>query len=314
MLDFQVLLFDKIIDVDYQLVIEEGMCQYLVEIEKIVDNLELVFFDNIFVVMEKFGVLFNWVMVVFNGVIGVNIDDMLQKVQEDEVLKFVVYEDVIYFNSKLFVWVELVYNQCVLFKFDFELLCLVEVVYCDFVYYGVKLFDVDKVKLKDFNKEELIFSIKFINILFVVIKDGVLVVDDKVKLVGFFDGDIVVVVVVVKDCKFDGKYVISLQNIMQQLVLQGLDDCVICEVLFKVLWNCVEKGDVNDICVIIECIVQICVEQVKLLGFFNYVVWKLEDQMVKMLSVVIKFMQDLVFVVIVCVVCEVKDIQDVIDV
>ena len=67
---FQAPPFDKIKDSDYQPAIDAGMAQQLKEMRAIVENPAAPTFENTIVAMEKSGVLFNRVAMVFNGVTG----------------------------------------------------------------------------------------------------------------------------------------------------------------------------------------------------------------------------------------------------
>src|SRR5215469_17625318 len=58
--------FDKIKDTDYQPAMEAGMAQQLEEVHAIADNIEPPTFENTLVALEKSGLLFNRVMMVFN--------------------------------------------------------------------------------------------------------------------------------------------------------------------------------------------------------------------------------------------------------
>lgn len=161
MLLFQVLLFDRIKDSDYLLVFNEGMKQYLVEVCRIVDNFELVIFDNIIEVLECSGEILNCVLCIFFGLVQVDINDVCQKIQEEVVFRLVEYQDEINFDLKLFVCIKIVYDQCDVFGLDLVQKCLVECDYQEFVCVGVQFNDVDKVFLCKFNVEEIMLVMQF---------------------------------------------------------------------------------------------------------------------------------------------------------
>ena len=75
--------FDKIKDSDYQPAIDAGMAQQLEEVEKITNNPEPPTFENTILAYERSGRLLDRVWNAFDCVTSANIDDDLQKLQEN---------------------------------------------------------------------------------------------------------------------------------------------------------------------------------------------------------------------------------------
>jgi peptidyl-dipeptidase Dcp len=292
-LPYQAPPFDKIKDSDYQPAIEEGMKQQLAEVDKIANNPDAPTFENTYVALEKSGVLLNRVMAVFNGVTAANTDDALQKAQEDEAPKLAEHQDAIHLNGKLFQRIQTVYDQRDSLKLDPESQRLIEVVYRNFVMAGAKLSDADKAKLKDYNKEEAGLEAQYNNKLLAAAKDGALVIDDKSKLAGLSDEDVVAAAQAAKDRHLDGKWVLTLQNTTQQPLLQDLTDRATRQALFEASWTRAEKGDANDTRDIIERLAQLRAQEAKLIGFPNFAAWTLEDQMAEKPETVMNFMDKL---------------------
>ncbi|HET6545458.1 MAG TPA: peptidyl-dipeptidase Dcp [Rhodanobacteraceae bacterium] len=305
--------FDKIEDSDYQPAIEEGMKQQLAEIEKIADNPDPATFENTYVAMEKTGAMLHRVLQAFGAVSGANTNDTLQKVQEEEAPKLAAHQDAIYLNPKLFARVEAVYDQRDTLELDPESARLVEVVYRDFVHAGAKLSDADKTQLKQLNEQESTLSAQFQNKLLAAAKAGALVVDDKAALAGMSDADIAAAAQAAEGRKLDGKWVVPLQNTTQQPALSSLSDRDTRHKLFEASWTRAEKNDANDTRDTIAEMARIRADKTRLLGFDNYAGWKLEDQMAKTPSTVMKFLDQLVPPATARARAEAKDIQAVID-
>ena len=293
-LPFQTIPFDKIKDADFQPAIEEGMKQKLEEIQKIANNPEPPTFDNTFVSLEKSGQLLRRATYAFNVLTGANTNPELQKVKQEEAPKLSANEDAMYLNSKLFKRVEAIYNQREQLKLDSESERLVEYYYQKFILQGARLSDADKDKLKKLNEERATLSAQFTNRLLAATKAGALVVNDSVALAGLSSGKKDAAAVAAKNNNMDGKWLIALQNTTQQPDLASLSDRGTREKLFDASWNRAEKNDSNDTRKIIARIAEIRAEQAKLLGFKNYVEWKLQDQMAKTPEAVDVFLAKLI--------------------
>lgn len=276
--------FDKIKDADFKPALEEGMKQQLAEIQKIADNTEKPTFENTLVALEKSGQTYSRVNNVFNLLTGANTTPELQKVQEEIAPKQAAAQDAIYLNSKLFARVEAIHHTSEHgdLKLDPESIRLVNYYYQQFVLAGAKLSDADKDKLKKLNGEEATLSAKFTNQVLAAGKQGGVVVDDKAQLAGLAQSDIDALAQNAKANKLDGKWLISLQNTTQQPLLQSLSNRALREKLFNASWTRAEKGDTSsDTRKSITRIAQLRAEKAKLIGFDNYAVWKLQDQMAK---------------------------------
>lgn len=89
--------------------------------------------------------------------------------------------------------------------------------------------------------------------------------------------------------------------------------CDLCEKVWIIYYSCGDNGDEFDNNVLVKCILELCYECIKLLGYENYVQWCLEDCMVKMFENVMDLMMKVWLVVIVCVEEEVVDMQVIVD-
>ncbi|WP_183557411.1 peptidyl-dipeptidase Dcp [Mucilaginibacter sp. SP1R1] len=312
-LPYQAPAFDKIKDADFKPALKEGMKQWLEEIDKIADNPEAPTFENTLVAMEKSGQMYSRANNVFGLLTGANTNPELQKVQEEIAPEQAATQDAIYLNSKLFKRVEAVYNSRAGLKLDAESARLAEYYYQQFVLAGAKLSDADKANLKKLNGEEATLTAKFTNQVLGANKAGGVVVDSKAQLGGLVDGEIDGLAQNAKANKLEGKWLISLQNTTQQPLLQSLTDRALREKLFNASWIRAEKSDSNDTRKSILRIAQIRAEKAKLMGFANYAVWKLQDQMAKTPDAVNQFLAKLSSAATAKARAEAADIQTLID-
>lgn len=83
-------------------------------------------------------------------------------------------------------------------------------------------------------------------------------------------------------------------NTTQQPALAALRDRHTRESLFTRAWTRAENNDANDTRAIIQRLVEIRMQQAKLLGFANYAAWKIADQMAKTPEAALTFMRAIV--------------------
>jgi len=304
--------FDKIKDSDYQPAIEAGIKKNLEEIHAIAENPAPPTFENTVVAMEKSGQLISRVMMVFNGVIGANINPALQKVQDEVAPKLAAMQDGIYLNEKVFKRVSEIYEKRLSLKLDAESLRLVEYDYQEFVLAGARLSDTDKVELKKLNEEEANLTTKFISSLLAATKEGAYATKDKAALAGLTDAEMAAASDAAKGRKVEG-WVLPLQNTTQQPDLQSLSNRDTRQALFEKSWNRAERSDANDTRATIARLAQLRARKAQLLGFKNYAAWKLTDQMAKTPEAALKFMDALVPAATAKAQGEAKDIQALID-
>jgi peptidyl-dipeptidase Dcp len=311
-LPFHAPAFDKIKDTDYQPAIAAGIAKNLEEINAIADNPAEPTFDNTIVAMEKSGRLINRVMMVFNGVVGANINPVLQKTQDEVAPKLAAMQDGIHLNPKLFKRVSAIYEKRHTLKLDAESLRLVEYDYQQFVLAGAKLSDADKAELKKLNEEEANLTTAFISKLLAATKDAAYVTKDKSALAGLSDAELAAAADAAKERKVAG-YVLPLQNTTQQPNLQLLTNRDTRKALFENSWTRAERGGANDTRATIARLAQLRARKAQLLGFPNYASWKLTDQMAKTPDAALKFMDALVPAATAKAQGEEKDIQSLID-
>ncbi len=293
-LPYQAPPFDRIKDSDYQPAFEEGMRQQLAEMEAIANNSAPATFENTIVAMEKSGRMLDRVSLAFFGVVQANTNDALDKVQTVEAPKLAAHADAIFLNPKLFARVKAVYDARDSLHLDPEAAQVLKLYYMQFVHSGALLSNADKAKLRELNKRDAELETSFQQKLVAAAKAGGLVVDNKAELAGMSDQEIAAASEAARARKFDGKFVIPLQNTTQQPALQDLTNRDVREKLFHNSWTRAERGDANDTRAIISELAQIRARKAKLLGYPNYAAYVLYDQMANTPDKVLNFMNQLV--------------------
>jgi len=199
--------FDKIKDDDYQPAIEAGMAEQLKEIQAIADNPAPPTFENTLVAMEKSGQLLQRAGNTFGGVVGANINPVLQKVREELAPKLAAHQDAITLNAKLFARIASVYKQRESLKLDPESLRLLQVTYDTFVRSGANLSEADTTESKKLNEEIATLSDAFASKLLEATKNGAYVTNDKSALAGLSDAQLAAAAQAAESRKLEG-YVI----------------------------------------------------------------------------------------------------------
>ena len=286
--------FDKIKDSDYQPALEKGMQEQIKEIESIAENPAAPTFENTFIPLEKSGQLLGRASAAFNAVTGANTDSVLQRVQEEEAPKLAAHYDAIYLNAKLFQRIKTIYDTREQRDLDPESGKLVEYYYRKFVHAGANLSAEDQSKLKALNEEEATLGAQFTNKLLAATKNAALVVRDSVKLAGLSTDEKAEAAQRATDRGLDDQWIIALQNTTRQPDMRYLKDREVRKQLFEHSWNRTEQNDENDTRTIIQRLAKVRAEKAALLGFKNYAVWKLEDQMAKTPEAVRTFLDNLI--------------------
>lgn len=286
--------FSRIKDADYEPALIAGIAQQEQEINKIISNSAAPTFENTLVALEKSGQLLNRVSGVFNMVTGANTNTFLQKLQEDIAPKLSDNQDAIFLNTKLFNRIKSVYDKRTKLILDKESQRLLESTYQNFVLAGANLSPQDKVAMKKLNAAEATLTAKFSNILINGTSTGALVVNNAADLAGISQTAIDGFAENAKAKGMAGKWLLPLQNTTQQPLLQSLSVRSTREQLYNASIHRAEKNDSNDTRKIIITLAAIRANKAKLMGFANYAVWKLKDQMAKSPEAVDDFFAQLV--------------------
>jgi peptidyl-dipeptidase Dcp len=304
--------FDRIKDSDYQPAIDAGIAEELGEIEAIANNPAPPDFTNTILALEKRGQLLARVRRAFGAVTQANTNPELQKVQEVEAPRLAALQDSAFLNPKLFARVNEVYQRRSVAGLDAESLRLVEVTRQNFTRAGAQLNESDRARIKQINEQIAVLSNAFRRKLLSGSRGAAFHTDDRAALAGLTDSEIAAAQSEAKARKQIG-YTLPLQNTTQQPALESLSNRATRQVLFDESWSRSERSDENDTRDTIAQLAQLRAERSKLLGYQNFAVWKIEDQMAKTPEAVMKFLDELVPPARMNVERESKEIQALID-
>lgn len=293
-LPYQAPQFDQIDVQHYRPAFDEGVRQKRAEIEGIVQNPQRPDFANTLLALEQSGALLTRVTSVFFAMTAAHTNDELQRLDEEFSAELASLANDIYLNSALFARVESVWQRRSSSGLDSESIRLLEVVYQRFVLAGACLNETDKARLKALNTESATLTSQFNQRLLAANKSGAMVVDDVRHLDGLSTEEIAVAAETAREKGLEARWVIPLLNTTQQPALAVLRDRQTRENLFTRAWTRAENNDANDTRAIIQRLVEIRMQQAKLLGFANYAAWKIADQMAKTPEAALTFMRSIV--------------------
>ncbi|BBV30959.1 peptidyl-dipeptidase Dcp [Citrobacter werkmanii] len=293
-LPYQAPQFDQIDVQHYRPAFDEGVRQKREEIAAIVQNPQDPDFANTLLALEQSGALLTRVTSVFFAMTAAHTNDELQRLDEAFSAELAGLANDIYLDGALFARVDAVWQRRHTLGLDSESVRLVEVVHQRFVLAGARLNEADKARLKALNTESATLTSQFNQRLLAANKSGALVVDDVRRLDGLSAEEIAVAAEAAKEKGLESRWVIALLNTTQQPALAVLRDRQIREDLFTQAWTRAEHDDDNDTRAIIQRLVDIRMQQAKLLGFANYAAWKIADQMAKTPEAALSFMRAIV--------------------
>lgn len=293
-LPYQAPQFDQIDVQHYRPAFDEGVRQKREEIAAIVQNPQDPDFANTLLALEQSGALLTRVTSVFFAMTAARTNDELQRLDEAFSAELAGLANDIYLDGALFARVDAVWQRRHTLGLDSESVRLVEVVHQRFVLAGARLNEADKARLKALNTESATLTSQFNQRLLAANKSGALVVDDVRRLDGLSAEEIAVAAEAAKEKGLESRWVIALLNTTQQPALAVLRDRQIREDLFTQAWTRAEHDDDNDTRAIIQRLVDIRMQQAKLLGFANYAAWKIADQMAKTPEAALSFMRAIV--------------------
>ena len=284
--------FDLIRNEHYQPAIEEGIRQWLAEIDSIARQTTPPTFDNTIAAMERSGQLLARANNAFSGVTGANTNDTLQKVQEIVAPKLAAASDQVYLNDQLYQRVKSIYDRRNGGGFTPEQIALIERYNRDFVRAGANLSEADKIRVRAINQELSRLSTDFTNKLLAGTKNGALVVDNASQLAGLTDDEIQTAADAAKQRNLTGKWVIPLRNTTQHPAQAELTNRAVRQRLFELSTLRTERGDSSDTRATIRRMAELRAEKAKLLGYPNWAAYALETQGAKTPENAIKLLTD----------------------
>lgn len=293
-LPYQAPPFDRIEEKDFSPAIDEGIRQYLADIDEIANQTQPATVENTYIAMEQAGPLLKRVMQVFGAMTSANTTDGLQKIDEIQSPKLAAMQDAINLNSKLFARLETVWQQRHDLSLSNETLRLVEVHYQAFVAAGARLSAEDKQTLSALNQEAASLTTRFSQRLLAAATQGALLVKEQEAVAGLSAAQLSAAQQAAAQRNAGQAWLLVLQNTTQQPLLQNLSNRPTRQALYQASVSRAERGDDNDTRQIITRLAAIRAQQAQLLGYANYASWSLEDQMAKTPDAALTFMRDIV--------------------
>ena len=305
--------FDLIRNEHYQPALEEGIRQWLAEVDSIAKQTRPPTFDNTIGAMERSGALLTRVSKTFFGVVGANTNDTLQKVQEVEAPKLAAAADQVYLNDQLYQRVKGIYDRRNSGGFTPEQIALIERYNRDFVRAGAQLSEADKIRMRAINQELSKLSTEFSNKLLAGTKAGALVVDDASQLAGLTSDEIQTAADAARQRGLSGKWVIPLRNTTQHPAQAELKNRAVRQRLFELSTLRTSRSDSNDTRSTIRRMAELRAEKAKLLGYPTWASYVLATQGAKTPDNAIKLLTDLVTPATARARSEIADMQKLID-
>jgi peptidyl-dipeptidase Dcp len=305
--------FDLIHNEDYQPALEEGIREWLAEVDAIAKQTNPPTFDNTIAAMEKSGALLTRASKTFFAVVGANTNDTLQKVQEIEAPKLAAASDQVYLNDQLYQRVKSIYDRRNGGGFTPEQIALIERYNRDFVRAGAQLSEPDKIRMRAINQELSKLSTDFSKKLLAGTKNGALVVDNPAQLAGLSDAEIQTAADAAKQRGLAGKWVLPLRNTTQQPAQAELKNRAVRQRLFELSTMRTERSDSNDTRSTIRRMAELRADKAKLLGYPTWAAYVLETQGAKNPENAIKLLTDVATPAVARARQEIADMQKLVD-
>jgi peptidyl-dipeptidase Dcp len=312
-LPYQAPPFDRIHQDHYRPAFDKGVAQKRAEVQAIAENVEPATFANTVLALEVSGELLTRVTQVFFAMTSAHTNDFLQQLDEEFSTELAQLANDIYLNGALFARIDAVWQNRQTAGLDAESLRLVEVLWQKFKLAGATLNDKDKQALKALNTEAAGLTSQFNQRLLAADKAGGLVVDYLHQLDGLSEEAIAAAASAAKDKGLKDRWLLTLLNTTQQPLLASLRDRQTRENLFRASTQRTSKSDANDTRSIVLRLAELRAKQAQLLGFPDYVSWKIADQMAGTPQAAFEFMRGIALAARFRAERELADIQKVVD-
>ena len=283
---FEVPPFDQIKNSDFKPALLEGMKEQQKEIQELIDSKEPPTFENTIVALDNSGELLRKVSSVLYNLTSANTNDSLQALAQELAPALSEHSDNIYLNDALFQKVKTIYNQAQLshpeaLKLTDEQRMLLDKTYKRFVRNGANLSKEDKEKLKSYNSELAVLSLKFGDNLLTETNDYELIIDNKDDLAGLPQELIDAAAEEAKNKGKEGKWIFTLSNASVMPFLQYADN----RELRQTIWDAYQlrgnNNNKNDNKENVLKIAQLRMQKAQLLGYKNHAEYVLEESMAK---------------------------------
>ncbi|WCM42115.1 M3 family metallopeptidase [Flavobacterium sp. CBA20B-1] len=295
---FEVPPFDKIENSHFKPAIIEGIKDHEKEIQAIANSKEQPTFENVIVAIDQSGETLSKVTTVLYNLTSAHTNDDLQKLAQEMAPTLSEHTDNIYLNDALYQKVKTIYNQYQFAKpetlqLTAEQQMLLNETYKRFVRSGANLSAENKEKLKKWNSELSVLSLKYGDNLLNETNNYELVIDKKENLAGLPNELIEVAAEEAKAKGKEGKWVFTLSNSSVMPFLQYADN----RELRKTIWNAYQmrgnQNNENDNKENVLKIANLRMQKAQLLGYKNHAEYVLAESMAKTPDAVNKLLMKL---------------------
>ncbi|GIU47367.1 dipeptidyl carboxypeptidase II [Shewanella sairae] len=279
--------FDKIHNSDYLPAFKVGMQLHDEQIDAIINNPSLANFDNTIVAMEASGQELNQVSRIFFGLLGLNSDDEMQKIQAQITPELTRHTDNIYLNQALFSRIETVYKKQSLLTPEQQR--LTAIYYNKFVRAGAKLSIDEQARVRIINAALANKTAEYSQNVLKSFENDAIMVSDIAQLDGLSVDDIAALKRAATSAGKTG-YMITLVNTTRQPILSQLTNRELRQQIWHASAN--RAIDVNGP-LAIE-IAKLRAEKATLLGYQTWAAYAVADQMAQKPAAVFEILDSLV--------------------
>lgn len=272
--------FDKMNVADLQSAMEYAMAKHLEEIDAIANNEDTPDFENTLLAMERAGSELNRVFVYY-GIWSSNMSTPeFREVQAVLSPKIAEYRSKISQNEKLFQRIKTVYENSKENPLEAEQQRLVDLTYQEFEMEGANLDAEGKKRYAEINKELSSLYTQFSNNVLHDEENYVTYIT-KDQLSGLPQSFVAAAEKAASDRGEEGKYAITNTRSSMDPFLTYADERDLREKVWRTYYSRGDNDDEYDNNDVIAQILKLRHERVRLLGYDNFAVWRLQDRMAK---------------------------------
>ncbi|MDF2179355.1 M3 family metallopeptidase [Aliiglaciecola sp. CAU 1673] len=272
--------FDKMELAEVKQALNEGMAQQLAELDAIANNPAAPNFENTIVAYEKTGKTLDRVFTYY-GIWSANLSSPeFRAIQQEMAPKLSEFSSQITQNEKLFERIRAVYESDVLKTLRPDQQRLTYLIYDSFASNGATLDAKAKARYAEINQELSKLHTKFANNVLADEENYVLYLS-KEQLSGLPESFVKAAAAAAKERGKEGMYAITNTRSSMDPFLTYSDERALREKVWNTYYNRGDNGDEYDNNAIIQQILTLRHERVKLLGFDNYAQWRLSNRMAK---------------------------------
>jgi peptidyl-dipeptidase Dcp len=259
---------------------EAALAENRAEIDRIVGNPAPPDFDNTIAALERSGRLLRHVGAVFWNLAATDTTPELQQIERDISGVLARHESEILLNAGLFRRVDAVYAQRASLRLTDEQARVLELTYKTFVRAGARLDAQQKERMAAISERLANLTTKFAQNVLADESSWLLLLDEG-DLDGLSEDFRAAAARVAADRGAPGKYAVTLARSSVEVFLQTSKRRDLREIAFKAWTSRGENGGETDNRAILAEILKLRDERAKLLGFENFVAYKLDDTMAK---------------------------------